>query len=238
MKRSVRSFVAIMASSAALLLVGFLGLPGVAQAGVRGSTASGWHIAYYENTAPVPSLGEAPSARPNGIAFLNFTAEDNTSLLVTKQKAQFTSLLGNLTGETITARFTVSGVTGAFTYYGEGTSGNPCGAPANARLYFQTSNAGGFDETNYWWSNPADAVLANGTFTVSATVNEGTWSDFSGHQGSTSKYSAGFSAAADNVTEIGLSFGGGCFFENGVGTTDGSGTLTLDWFTAQSAFAS
>jgi hypothetical protein len=30
---------------------------------------------------------------------------------------------------------------------------------------------------------------------------------------------------------IGFSFGGGCFFENGVGTTDGSGTLTLHTFT-------
>jgi hypothetical protein len=29
---------------------------------------------------------------------------------------------------------------------------------------------------------------------------------------------------------IGFSFGGGCFFENGVGTTDGSGTFTLGSF--------
>ena len=33
-------------------------------------------------------------------------------------------------------------------------------------------------------------------------------------------------------TSGGLSFGGGCFFENGVGTTDGSGTLTLKTFTS------
>jgi hypothetical protein len=33
------------------------------------------------------------------------------------------------------------------------------------------------------------------------------------------------------VTAIGLSFGGGCFFENGVGTTDGSGTFTLNSYT-------
>lgn len=37
--------------------------------------------------------------------------------------------------------------------------------------------------------------------------------------------------AASNVTEIGISFGGGCFFENGVGTTDGSGMFTLTSFT-------
>jgi hypothetical protein len=42
-------------------------------------------------------------------------------------------------------------------------------------------------------------------------------------------YAAGFEAALSNVTDIGLSFGGGFFFENGVGTTDGSGT-TLNSF--------
>ena len=222
--------VAVAASSAAALLVAVTGLTGVAQAG--GSEASGWHVAYFQNTAPYPSFAEAPSAGAAGIAMLGFTAQDNTSLLVTDQKAQFASLLGALTGERITATFTVSGVTGTFTYYGEGTSTNSCGGPATARLYFQTSNATGFDETHYWWSNPADAVLANRTFTVTATVAGATWSDYYGHFGNSPKYSAGFTAAASDVTSIGLSFGGGCFFENGVGTTNGSGTLTLDSFTA------
>jgi hypothetical protein len=56
------------------------------------------------------------------------------------------------------------------------------------------------------------------------------WSDFFGHFGNEPAFSAGFTAAVSNVTTIGLSFGGGCFFENGVGTTDGSGTFTLDSF--------
>ena len=223
--------VAVTASSAVLLAVAVVGLSGVAQAGVGGSGASGWHVSYFQNTAPYPSFAEAPSAPSTGIALLGFTAEDNTSLLVTNQKAQFASLLGDLSGKTITATFTVSGVTGTFTYYGQGTPTNPCTRAASARLYFQTSNATGFEETHYWWSNPADAVLANGKFTVTATVDGAAWSDFYGHLGSTPTYSAGFTAAASNVTAIGLSFGGGCFFENGVGTTNGSGTLTLTSFT-------
>jgi hypothetical protein len=32
--------------------------------------------------------------------------------------------------------------------------------------------------------------------------------------------------AIHNVQTVGLSFGGGCFFENGVTTSDGSGTFT------------
>lgn len=216
---------AVSGLTAALLLTG------VAQAAPGNGAASGWHLAYFQNTAPQPSSPSAPSA-PGGIAQLSFTNAPNTSLLVTSQKAQFGSLLGNLSGKTVTATFTVSGATGAFTYYGEGTPSNPCGTPANARLYFETSNAGGFDETHYWWSNPASATLANGTYTVTAKVDGSQWSDFYGHFGNDPSYAAGFAAAASNVTQIGLSFGGGCFFENGVGTTDGSGSLTLNSYSA------
>lgn len=55
------------------------------------------------------------------------------------------------------------------------------------------------------------------------------WSDWDGHSGTAEP--AGFAAAVSSVTAIGLSFGGGCFFENGIGTTDGSGTFTLNNFT-------
>jgi len=58
------------------------------------------------------------------------------------------------------------------------------------------------------------------------------WSDYYGHYGNDPAYSAGFNAAVSNVTQIGLSFGGGCFFENGVGTSDGSGIFTLNTYTA------
>ena len=62
------------------------------------------------------------------------------------------------------------------------------------------------------------------------------WSDFFGHVGTDSNSDGfagapGFADAIGNVTAIGLSFGGGCFFENSVGTTDGSGTFTLNSFT-------
>jgi hypothetical protein len=32
------------------------------------------------------------------------------------------------------------------------------------------------------------------------------------------------------ITDVGVSFGGGCYFENGVGEIDGSGTFTLNTF--------
>jgi len=55
------------------------------------------------------------------------------------------------------------------------------------------------------------------------------WSDWNGQPSATN--SGAFDTAAASVTEVGLSFGGGCYFENGVGTSDGSGTFTLNTFT-------
>lgn len=180
------------------------------------SSASGWHVGYYNNS----QLSNAQAGK-GGLASLHFTSDPNTALLVTNQK----SLTGDLTGKTITATANISGVTGAFTYYGKPDG---CGTPANMRLYFETSNAGGFDYTHYWWANPDSAVLANGTLTLTATVEPADWSDWNGTRGTDA--ADGFAAAAANVTNVGISFGGGCFFENGVGTDDGSGTLTLTNF--------
>jgi len=55
------------------------------------------------------------------------------------------------------------------------------------------------------------------------------WRDRNGQPSSGN--ATAFAAAASDVTSIGLSFGGGFFFENGVGTTDESGALTLDGYT-------
>ena len=193
------------------------------------AASSAWHVGYYNPSGNALSNAQASSVAV-GVASLDFTTQPDTALLVTSQKVKNSTLLGDMTGKSITATFTISGATGAFTYYGEGKPSNPCGTPASVRLYFETSNAGGFDPTHYWWSNPASAVLANGTVTFKTTVDAAMWSDWNGQTG-TSVPDA-FAAAAANVTTVGLSFGGGCFFENGVGTTDGLGTFVLDSYTA------
>lgn len=186
---------------------------------------SGWHVGSLTPSGRTLSMASA-NTPATGIATFDFTDRADTNLLVTNQGSS--SLLGDDRGKTVTATFDISGATaGAFFY---DTTNNPCGTAANTRLFFQTSNAGGFDETHFWWSNPSSAILANGTFTVTATVAGAQWSDFFGHFGNDPSFAAGFDAAASNVTSIGLSFGGGCFFENGVGTADGSGTFTLTSF--------
>ena len=185
--------------------------------------ASLWKLGYYTPSNQTLSFATVPPG--GGAATFGFTAVNNTALLVTDNGSLKGTDLGNLAGKTITATFDISNATGAFTYYGQP---DPCGTPASVRLYFQTDNGGGFDYAHYWWSNPESQVLANGShLTLTARVMPAEWSDWDGKNGA---QVPGFADAAANVTTIGFSFGGGCYFENGVGTTNGSGTFQLDTF--------
>ena len=68
---------------------------------------------------------------------------------------------------------------------------------------------------------------------IATLANPGMWSDYFGHFGSEPAYSAAFLDATKDVQFIGLSFGGGCFFSNGVGIKagTGSGSFRLTDFT-------
>jgi hypothetical protein len=209
-----------------LVLVGMTAIATVVMSSAPAlADASTWKDGYYTPSGRALSFADANNA---GIASIDFTNQPNTALLVTTHGAAKGTLLGDLRGETITATFHVSGVNGSFIYFGEPSCG---GTTANARLFFQTDNSGGFQFTHYWWSDVAWTALANGGFSLTATVLPPGWSDWNGQAGVDQV--AGFNDAASNVTTIGLSFGGGCFFENGIGTDDGSGTLTLDTFSVK-----
>ena len=223
--------------AAAGLLVGSSAyMAGSAWAAQSGAGASGWAVGYY--TPSGRALSEAEAAPlSGGVATFDFTDLPNTALLITDQGSQKGTLLGNLTGETLSATFELAGVDSPFVYYGEPSGG---GTASNVRLFFETSSAGGFNETHYWWSNPAFVDLSTlgnlDQVTISASLGSpGDWSDYYGHNGSETGYSAGYKAAVANVTAVGLSFGGGSFFENGIGTTDGLGSFELNSFSATAA---
>jgi hypothetical protein len=191
-----------------------------------------WMEYFYRanGAAPAPK----PSTLANGgtaVAF-NFPDTPDVSGFNTKHPAYNDTLLGNLSGKTVSATYDITGATGPFIYYGQNTATNPCPTPANVRLYFET-NSNDLGESQYWWSNPVSHPLATGSYSLMANLNPASWSDRDGHPGTfDAAHSAAFAAAASDVQQIGLSFGGGCFFANGVGTSDGSGTFTLTNFTA------
>lgn len=143
-------------------------------------------------------------------------------------------LLGDLTGKTLTATFTISETDPAFTYYGYGQSWNEGTTPASVRLYFHGNTTGTFDPADYWWSNPASATLASlvgNTVTLTVSLDGTNWSDYYGKLGTAVPDQ--FAASVADVTMIGLSFGGGSFFSNGVGLSSGSATFTLSSFSAR-----
>jgi hypothetical protein len=183
------------------------------------ANSSTWKVYNYNSSGHSITPTSATSTGSDNASF-NFQPDVYTAQLVTTAK----SLIGDLTNDTIAATVMVSGVNGTFV----DQNGGGCGTAPNVRLFFTTKNPG-FNYTDYWWSNPTSVTLANGTFSLSAPLTDPSqWSDWNGTSGTSA--TAAFNAAVANVQTIGLSFGGGCFFENGVTTSDGSGTFALTNF--------
>jgi hypothetical protein len=163
-----------------------------------------------------------------GIAF-NFIYEPDTALFMTGHPSYRGDLLGDIRGKTLTARVgvTVTDGTPVFNYFGEP---GDCGhIPANVRFYFQTRPHGPFNPSDYWWSNPVALSidsLRNTQQEMMNRVDPELWSNYFGMFGVADP--VGFNYAASNAVAIGVSFGGGCFFENGVGIVPGTGSAYFE----------
>lgn len=111
-------------------------------------------------------------------------------------------------------------------------NGNACGTANTVRLFFHSTGTNSFP-TQYWWSNPSSYTITTGG-TLGTTMHIGpvpmngaSWSDFFGKFG-TGAGASGFADAIQNIKDIGLSFGSGCFFANGVGTDAATGTANFE----------
>lgn len=166
-----------------------------------------------------------PDLAPSGGIGFDFLFTPDTALLTTDHPSYRGTLLGDLKDKLLSAKIkvNVAPATTLFQYFGQGTSANPCLTPASVRFFFQGNTNGPFAYTKYWWSTPVSVQLANLADgipkTIMVHVQSGLWSDYNGQFDA-----AGFDAAAKDVQTIGLSFGGGCFFENGVGIVPGTGS--------------
>jgi hypothetical protein len=98
---------------------------------------------------------------------------------------------------------------------------NTCPNPAHVRLFLwgtQDANS----EFARWWSHAGAQELQPGVFTIAADLNDLTdWSSVFGRFANDSAAATqGFKRAKASGL-VGLTFGGGCFFGHGVGTTGG-----------------
>lgn len=224
----------VPALAAALLLVLGLAAPAAATDFSQGGSANAapnWKV-YNFNSSGQAYSSHVATTSASGIDF-DFLSTPDTALFLTGQDK---SLLGDLTGKTITATFTIAGSAGAaFTYY---HAPGACGLHGpSVRLFFEGNTNGPFTYdtagfSKYWWSNPDSATLASAvgtTVTLTVPVDTAHWSDWGGELASSVPTS--FAAAAADVSGIGLSFGGGCFFANGVGMSAGSASFVLTSFT-------
>lgn len=209
-------------SAAALCAFAAIALVGAATPGFA-STTSTWKVYNYNSSGQALTAKSASSTGADNASF-NFQPNVYTAQLLTNAKTS----TGNLTNATMSATLTVSGVSGTF----QEQNGGGCTPDSQTvRFFFSTP---GFAYTHYWWSNPiAMTLTGNGSLNLSVPLNDPSqWSDWNGQPGNYSpSVTAGFNAAVAKVNQAGVSFGGGCFFENGVTTSDGSGTFALTSFT-------
>jgi hypothetical protein len=180
---------------------------------------SSWKVFNYNPSGQALAPVTPASVTGNTVSF-NFSANTYTALLATSDN----SLTGDLTGKTLNANVSWTGVTGTF----QEQNGGGCTPDAQyVRLYFASP---GFAFTHFWWSNPihVDFTGTSGGGTMTVSLGDlSQWSDWNGKVADSSPdVTAGFNAAVAKVSTVGMSFGGGCFFENGVTTSDGSGSFT------------
>jgi len=176
--------------------------------------------------APRNSPNSMPATTTGTTTTFQFKPGIYTALLTTKDP----SLTGDLSGKTLTDTI---GVSGDATNFMTQHNGGSCvsNVPAAVRFYFRSPSASGPSTgtppagfyTQFWWSNPVNMALVSGneSQTIMASMsNPAQWSDWNGQNGSSNPaVMEAFLEATHKVLEIGLSFGGECFFETGVTPT-------------------
>jgi hypothetical protein len=177
--------------------------------------------------APRNSPNSMPATTTGSTTTFQFEPSIYTALLTTKDA----SLTGDLSMKTLTDAISVSGDAVSFMTQ---HNGGDCVSnfPAAVRFYFRSPSASGPSTgtppagfyTQFWWSNPVNLQLLTGnqpSQMITAAMSDPTqWSDWNGQRGDSSPaVLEAFMEATHKVLEIGLSFGGECFFETGVTPT-------------------
>jgi hypothetical protein len=195
--------------------------------------AASWTVYDYNPSGrelrPRVSLNSMPATTIGDTTSFPFLPNVYTARMTTTDP----NLNGDLKSKTLNLTVSVTGGSGTF----QDQNNGGCNPDTKTVRFFitspQASRTTGTDTrgyyTQFWWSNPMSIPLVadpQAPMTISQPVNApGMWSDLNGgFNNSSPEAMDAFQIAIQNVKTVGLSFGGGCFFENGVTTSDGSGT--------------
>ena len=111
---------------------------------------------------------------------------------------------------------------------------NTCDRPAAVHLLLQRQgddmSGKGRYEFYRWWSKAA-AVLQEGSATLDVALKPGLWTSVFGKSGDADP--GAFAAAIADLGNVGVTFGGGCFFGHGVRILNGSAVFTMHRFTVR-----
>jgi len=184
-----------------------------------------------QEIAPRNSPGSMPATTSGSTTTFNFLSGDYTALLTTTDP----SLTGNQSTTTLSDQIQLGGPATTFETQ---HNGGDCvsNVPAAVRFFFVSPAASGPSVgtsppgtggttgtgfyTQFWWSNPVNLQMLTGDqgpTTITANLADpAEWSDWNGQSGANPAVTPAFETATSHVQEIGLSFGGECFFETGV----------------------
>ncbi len=143
----------------------------------------------------------------------------------------------------ITATFRVMATEDAVFRFGGQGSWNTGPTPPHARLFFSARlgyNAEDGCPKCSWYSADGWQPISNGVFTVTASLDPLRWTDSGAALNGTPPPVTTFQEAITNVIEAGICFGGGSFYDIGVGMTEGQATfemLSLDFLPGTGALS-
>jgi hypothetical protein len=104
--------------------------------------------------------------------------------------------------------------------------GNTCSSPkAAVRFILQKRRDDLASANGRFWSNPGSVVLNKGRYTLSVPLIANHWTNVEGRRSE-----KGFSSILGNIGNLGITFGGGCFFGHGVNLERGTAKFRMRIF--------
>jgi hypothetical protein len=113
-------------------------------------------------------------------------------------------------------------VTGNPTFNYKFEKANTCDFPAHARAMVQRKNDDMRAEDNRYFGSRIAIPLGPGNFSATIPLKEGQWANVDG------KFNlSGFKKTLEDIGNVGLTFGGGCFYGHGVNVSGGTARFVV-----------